>query len=219
MALAHPDKRMSPAPAMLQHVHPKFSVSGSEQSPEFASEILPGEDEVWLPTLSYISLKSLAVAYGILLNSLAVTLAAHIELPSEDIDAEAMRRRRREVCAAVWAANRAALGASNLSALERGLMNNMVWRRLVLHWQSFCGIDESGSAWLESRSAAYLPAQTRMNPVATASHIIKRLFQATGATERRQFAHHSRALASLVGQRILSEVTHINELKSQFRFV
>jgi hypothetical protein len=187
---------MSPAPAMLQQV----------------------EGEEWLPTLSFISLKSLAVAYVIVLNSLAVTLVAHIEPVNAEADSEGTGRRRREVCAAVWAANRAALDASNLSAIERGLMNNMVWRRLMLHWQSFCGFDEAGSTWLESRSAEYLPAQTRMNPVTTASHIIKRLFQATGANERRQFAH-SRALACLVGQRIISEVNHFNELKSQFRFV
>jgi hypothetical protein len=209
---------MPPAPAMLRQVHRRLRASESEQTPKSASEILTGEDEVGLPTLSFISLKSLAVAYVIVLNSLAVTLVAQIELANEDVDAEAKGRRRREVCAAVWAANRAALDASNLSAIERGLMNNMVWRRLMLHWQNFCGLDEAGSAWLERRSAEYLPAQTRMNPVTTASHIIKRLFQATGANERRQFAH-TRALACLVGQRITSEVNHFNELKSQFRFV
>jgi hypothetical protein len=209
---------MPPASAMLRQVHRKIRTSESEQSPQFASEIPNGEDDAGLPTLSFISLKSLAVAYVIVLNSLAVTLVAQIELANEDVDSEAKGRRRREVCAAVWAANRAALDASNLSAIERGLMNNMVWRRLMLHWQSFCGFDEAGSAWLEKRSAEYLPAQARMNPVTTASHIIKRLFQATGANERRQFAH-SRALACLVGERITSEVNHFNELKSQFRFV
>ena len=203
---------------MSQQAHGVNPVSDAERALKSASEHAPGEGEVSVPAQLFNPLESVAVAYVIVLTSLAETLFEHTVPIDGDVDSGATALRRREICAAVWAANRAALDASNLSASERALFGNLVWRRLVLHWQSFCGSIEEGPAWLESRSADYLPAQTRMNAVETASHILKHLFRAMGANEQRHFAH-LRVLASLVGHRISSEVDHLNELKSQSRFV
>jgi hypothetical protein len=145
-------------------------------------------------------------------------LFEHTAPVNGDIDQQAIVCRRREICAAVWAANHSALDASNLSANERALMNKLVWRRLHVHWQGFCGSGEEGLAWLECRSTDYLRALVRANAVTTASHIVRMLFDEIGV---RQHNHstHSRVLSSLVGHRIISETNHLNELKSQFRFV
>jgi hypothetical protein len=118
----------------------------------------------------------------------------------------------------VWAANLAALEASSLAVDERALMNKLVWRRLHLHWQTFCESSSEGNRWIENRAAEYLHAQKLDSPIRTASHIVKMLFNAIGVNEDGNSAH-SRVLSSLVGHRIISEVNHLNELKSQFRFV
>jgi len=185
---------------------------------DLASTTASSEVNFSLPAQPVVSLEPVAVAYVIVFNSLAETLFEHIAFANGDVNSQETNRRRREICAAVWAANRTALNASNLSPEERALMDKLVWRRVLLYWQSACGSNEEGAAWLERRSAEYLQAQTRGNPITTASHIIEMLFDAIGMKEHAQ-STHSRVLASLVGHRIISEVNHLNELKSQFRFV
>jgi hypothetical protein len=202
-------------PAVVPQVH---TATDAPPTVESASGVAPREVDFSFPTQPVVSLDSLALAYVIVLNSLAETLYEHTAPVDGDADSQAMTRRRREICAAVWAANRAALDASNLSGNERALMNKLVWRRLHVHWKSFCGSSEEGAAWLESRSTEYLRAQVRASAVTAASHIVKMLFDAIGSKENGASAH-SRVLASLVGHRIISEVNHLNELKSQFRFV
>jgi hypothetical protein len=192
---------------------------GAASSIGEASGTASREVDFSFPSQPVISLESLALAYVIVLNSLGETLFEHTTPIEGDITPEATVRRRREICAAVWAANRAALRASNLSATERALMSKLVWRRLHVHWQSFCGSSEDeGAAWLERRSGEYLQAQLRANVAGTAGHIVKMLFDAIGV-EQHSHSTHSRVLSSLVGHRIISEMNHFNELKSQFRFV
>jgi hypothetical protein len=171
-----------------------------------------------LPSQPVISIESLAVAYVIVLHSLAETLFEHTGPVDSDVGPDATAQRRREVCAAVWAAIRAALEASTLSAQERTHMLDMVWQRLLNRWQEFCGPDEATSKWLMKRTDEYLQEQQRGKPIATASHIVKVLTEALGVPERGR-ALQSRVLASLVGHRIESDVHHFNDLKARYRFV
>ncbi len=171
-----------------------------------------------LPSQPVVSVESLAVAYVIVLHSLAETLFEHTGPADGDVCSEAVVHRRREVCAAVWAVIRAALEASTLSAQERVHMLDMVWQRLLIRWQEFCGPDEATSKWLMQRTDEYLQKQERAEPIATASHIVKVLTEALGPPERGR-ALQSRVLASLVGHRIESDVHHFNDLKARYRFV
>ena len=184
------------------------------------TDIPPAPQEVgWSLTVQpAVSLESVAVAYVIVLHSLAETLFEHTFLVGDDADSLASTRRRREICAAVWAANHAALETSNLSESERARMNDLVWRRLQVHWQTFCGSTGEGSAWLARRASEYLDSQPRGNAIAVAAHIVRILFEAIGVKQD-SFPGQSRVIASLIGHRIMSEVNHLNELKSKFRFV
>jgi len=182
-----------------------------------SSAIAAQEADGSLPTQPVLSLESLGVAYVIVLNSLAETLFEHILLPAA-AEAQDTKPRRREIYAAVWAANRAALGASNLSPGERDRLLELVWGRLHVHWQGSCGSLEEASEWLERRSSEYLEALPRGSSISAANHLVKVLFEALGARPD-SFATRIKVIASLVGHRIISEVNHLNELKSQFRFV
>jgi hypothetical protein len=178
----------------------------------------PAAAEGSLPTQPWVSVDSLAIAYVIVLHSLAETLFESTAPPNGDADSRATVRRRLEVCAAVWAANQAALEASTLSADERSLMQKVVWQRLALYWKDFCGTNGEISGWVEKRAAEYASGFVRTQPVTTATHIVEELLDAIPVADTARSAK-LRALSSLVGHRIVSDVTHFNELKSQFRFV
>jgi hypothetical protein len=193
-------------PIAFEHLHKADSIAIAAQ-----------EADGSLPTQPVLSLESLAVAYVIVLNSLAETLLEHVLVPV-GVDAQDTNPRRREIYAAVWAANRAALGASNLSPDERDRLVELVWRRLHVHWQGSCGSLGEATVWLERRSAEYLEALPRGSSISAANHLVKVLFEALGARAD-SFATRIKVIASLVGHRIISEVNHLNELKSQFRFV
>jgi hypothetical protein len=171
-----------------------------------------------LPIQPVVSSESLAVAYVIVLNSLAETLFEHTGPAAGDPDSKATAHRRSEVCAAVWAAIRAALEASTLSAEERARMLNLVWQRLLFRWQEFCGSNGVTSEWVEKRTDEYLHEHERAAPVVAASHIVKTLLKAIGVPDRGRSVQ-SRVLSSLVGHRIESDAHHFNELKSRYRFV
>ena len=165
--------------------------------------------------LAPVSLEPVALAYAIVLNSPADTLLEHV---GDGGDSKSTTTRRGEICAAVWAAHRVAIDASKLSADERSNLNELLWRRLRIHWRNYGGSSEEAFAWLERRSSEYLHAQPRANSISAASHIVKTLFDATGI-EQDDHTSRSRVISSLVGHRIISEVNHLNELKAQFRFV
>jgi hypothetical protein len=125
-----------------------------------------------LPTQATVSVDSLATAYVIVLQSLAETLFEHTAPTNEDVNSRAPVRRRLEVCAAVWAANSAALRTSTLSIDEQSRMQKAVWQRLHIYWQDFCGSPGEISGWVEKRAPAYLEHQNRREPIATANLII-----------------------------------------------
>jgi hypothetical protein len=171
-----------------------------------------------LPTQSSLSVDSLATAYVIVLQSLAETLFEHTAPNNEDVNSKATVRRRLEVCAAVWAANRAALVASTLTGDEQARMQKVVWQRLSLYWQNFRGSPGEISGWVEKRAAEYLEPLERREPIATANHIVEELLDAI-AIEESVRSTKLRALTSLVSHRIESDAIHLNELKSRYRFV
>jgi len=195
-----------------------LSLSATEPAVKHSDVAIPAAIEVSLPTQPVVSVESLAVAYVIVLNSLAETLFEQTTPVSGDVDSCATAHRRREVCAAVWAANRAALVASSLSADERALMLKSVWRRLLLHWQEFGGPDGANTEWLETRIAEYLHMRGGTRPIATATHIVETLIEAIGSVERIR-SMQARALSTLVNHRIVSDVHHFNDLKSRYRFI
>jgi hypothetical protein len=174
--------------------------------------------EISLPAQPVVSVESLAVAYVIVLNSLAETLFEHIGSNDDNVDSNETARRRREVYAAVWAANRAALEASSLSSDERRLMVKIVWRRLPVHWKDFGTSNEATREWLEKRADEYLSKREDARPVTTASHVVGMLMETTGNAGRCP-SMQARVLSSLVGHRIVSDVCHFNELKSRYRFI
>jgi hypothetical protein len=201
------DPRAMPALASAQL---EQIAASPAHAPSFAEGSLPSE-------LSF-SVDSLAIAYAIVLHSLAETLFEHTAPSAGDVDSRATVRRRLEVCAAVWAANHAALEASALSPDERTLMLKVVWKRLALYWKDFCGTSGEISGWVEKRAAEYIHDCLRTQPGATASRIVEELVDAIPVEESVRPAR-LRALSSLVGHRIVSDVTHFNELKARFRFV
>lgn len=183
-----------------------------------SSSHAPESVEGSLPTQPAFSVDSLAVAYVIVLHSLAETLFEHTAPARSDADSGATARRRREVCAAVWATNRVALGASTLSIEERAIMKKAIWQRLLLYWKDFCGSNGDMSEWIEKRATEYMQNRLHTGSVATASHIVEVLLDAIPIAEPARSAQ-LRALSGLVGHRIVSDVTHFDELKSRYRFV
>ena len=171
-----------------------------------------------LPSQPVVSIESLAVAYVIVLNSLAETLFEQTTPISGDVDSNATAHRRREVCVAVWAANRAALEASTFYLDERAQMLKLVWQRLLLHWHEFGGSNGANTEWLEARTAEYLHKRGGTRPIATATHIVETLIEAIGSADRIR-AMKARVLSSLVNHRIVSDVHHFNDLKSRYRFI
>ena len=97
-------------------------------------------------------------------------------------------------------------------------MLKLVWERLLLRWQEFCGSSGATSEWVEKRTDEYLHEGVRAEPAATARHIVRMLFEAIGVPERGRSVQ-SRVLSRLVGHRIESDVHHFNELKLRYRFL
>jgi hypothetical protein len=174
--------------------------------------------EVSLPTQPAVTVESLAGAYAIVLSSLAETLFQYIGPIRADDDVQATAIRRREVCAAVWAAMRAALEASTLSREERALMLKIVWKRLQLQWNEFCGANEANVEWLESRSTEYMRKCEGTKPLAIAIHIVEELLEVISDPGRNR-SLQLRVLSNLVNHRILSDICHFDALKARYRFV
>src|SRR5688500_2332363 len=100
--------------------------------------------------------EGLAVQYVIVLHSLSETLFDQIARMDGATLPPSAAIRRQEICAAVWAAIRAALDASTLSSDERLLVMQGLMERLLPHWQRFCAPEGLFAVWLADRSTNYL---------------------------------------------------------------
>lgn len=151
-----------------------------------------------------MTLKDFTTQVDVLVGQLADTEAS---MSRED--------RKREVCAAVWAAITASFEASALSAEERERLAPLVQEVLIPHWQQHCAKEPNMAAYLAERSSNYyLKGSNRKTHISTASSIVRLLLDEIGVSDQRRLTL-TKTLVPLFAHRMLGDSYFVSDIKNR----
>jgi hypothetical protein len=145
-------------------------------------------------------------------QSFADTFVQYIAPATADESSEDIRRRRRESCAALWAAIVATFEASALTDQERARVIPLVRQQLLAGWNKHCANDPAHLDEIGVRSTHYLRNHDRSSQLATATNIMKDLLQALDPAIA--LAVPMKRLAAMIAHRMLADLRHLNEIKA-----
>jgi hypothetical protein len=162
-----------------------------------------------------IPAQRLARDFGSLLSDFTGEVDALLTQPATTDSGVPVAHIRREVCAAVWAAILAAFDASSLSAEEKSALSPLLQEKLIPLWEKHCSPDPEVIRYLSKRAAFYVQGRDPASQVATASTIVRRLLDETGAVGERN-RQLARKLIPMFAHRMLGDRTYIDDLKTRF---
>ena len=159
-----------------------------------------------------IPAQHLARDFGSLLTEFTDQVDALLTQPAFTESSVPIAHIRREVCAAVWAA---IMASSDAQCFSQSRLSPLLQERLIPLWEKHCASDPDAVRSLSERASFYVRGRDPASQVATASTIVQRLLDETGATgeAKRRLA---RKLIPLFAHRMLGDTTHINDLKTRF---
>ena len=131
---------------------------------------------------------------------------------SEAVDAGVLLGRRREACAALWAAVVATFDASALTDQEKARIVPLVRQEMLAAWNIHCAGDPAVLYEITERSSHYLRNIDRSSQLKTATNLLKELLQSIDAEAAS--ALPARRLAAMVAHRMLGDLQRLNEIKA-----
>jgi hypothetical protein len=120
--------------------------------------------------------------------------------------------RRRETCAAVWAAVVATFDASALTEDEKARVVPLVRETMFVYWAKYCGSEMDTLAGILERSAHYLRHSDRGSQLKTATAILNELVASLDEEGARLLP--VRTLTALLAHRMLSDLRRLNEIRA-----
>jgi hypothetical protein len=127
-------------------------------------------------------------------------------------EAEVLLGRRRETCAALWAAIVATFDASALTDHEKARIVPLVRQEMLAAWNRHCAGDAAVLYDITDRSNHYLRNIDRASQLKTATNLLKCLLESID-TEAAS-ALPARRLAAMVAHRMLGDLQRLNEIKA-----
>jgi hypothetical protein len=144
--------------------------------------------------------------------SFADTFVQYVSPATKVERLEDIQQRRRESCAAVWAAIVATFEASALTDQERARVIPLVRHQLLADWNKHCANDPAHLDEIAERSTHYLRNHDRSSQLATATNITKDLLQAIDPAIARSVP--MKRLAAMIAHRMLADLRQLNEIKA-----
>ncbi len=161
-----------------------------------------------------IAAQEVARDFVVTAQAFADTFVHYIAADDERIDRTVLAHRRREACAAVWAAILATFEASGFTETERATVLPLVREGLVPLWHKHCGRDESLSEVFDRRATHYLRERDPDSQLKTASRIMNEVVAVLDADCARLLP--VRTLTALLAHRMLTDLRRLGELKSNY---
>ncbi len=143
-----------------------------------------------------------------------ITLLARLDARQSSAQTSALDKRKTEICAAVWAANLAAIEASSLSEEERKQLTLLLREQLLPYWLQHCGSQLHGAALIEERSLQYLRDRETHSQVKTAARLVLELLTALNVQEEARVRLIS-TLTPLFAHRMLGDVHRLNDVRTR----
>lgn len=145
-------------------------------------------------------------------NSFADTFVQHISPDDAAVSPAELQRRRRRVCAAVWAAIVATFEASALTDQEKARILPVVRQEMLAAWNKHCVVDPSAQEEIIDRARLFLRNHDRSSPLRTATAIMKDLLDSIDPKAVQTFT--TKRLAALLAHHMLEDLRRLNEIKS-----
>ena len=118
---------------------------------------------------------------------------------------------RQEACAALWAAMVTAVEASSFNEEDRKQLLPLILDAYLPYWEKHCG----ANARSHDRCSRYLQARDAQSHLRTAVAMADSLLEAMAVPDANRAAY-SKVFSALLAHRILSDVQHFNEIKSNY---
>jgi len=133
--------------------------------------------------------------------------------PDNGVDqVEVLLARRREACAALWAAIVATFEASALTDQEKARIVPLVRHEMLAAWNKHCAGDPAFLYDITERSNHYLRKIDRSSQLKTATNLLEDLLDSIDAEAARTLP--ARRLAAMVAHRMLGDLQRLNEIKA-----
>jgi hypothetical protein len=134
--------------------------------------------------------------------------------PENGVDqAEVLLGRRREACAALWAAVVATFEASALTDQEKVRIVPLVGQEMLALWNKHCAGDPAFLYDITERSIHYLRNIDRSSQLRTATNLLEDLLDSIDSGAARVLP--ARRLAAMVAHRMLGDLQRLNEIKAR----
>jgi len=119
--------------------------------------------------------------------------------------------RRQEACAALWAAMVTAIEASSFTEEDCKHLLPLMLEAYLPYWEQHCG----AQAHPQDHCSRYLQARDAQSHLRTAAAMVDSLLEALAVSDSSK-AVYSKLFSALFAHRILSDVQHFNEIKSNY---
>jgi hypothetical protein len=134
-------------------------------------------------------------------------------VPENEKDgADVLLGRRREACAALWAAIVATFEASALTDREKARIVPLVRQELLAAWNKHCSGDPALLYDITERSNHYLRNSDRSSQLTTATNLMRDLLEVIDPDAAH--ALPAKRLAAMVALRMLGDLQRLNEIKA-----
>jgi hypothetical protein len=158
--------------------------------------------------------QELARDFAVTAQAFADMFVQYVAAESHSGDILLVDQRRRETCAAVWAAISATFDASALSHDERIKVVPIVRDALLPYWQKHCAKESDLVGKITERSTHYLRSRDSSNQLRTATGIVNDLLASIDTQAAK--ALPVKTLTALLAHRMLSDLRRLNEIKSMY---
>lgn len=158
--------------------------------------------------------KDLARDFVVTAQAFADTFIQYVGADGNGEDVVRVGHRRRETCAAVWAAIVATFDASALTEDEKVRVVPLVRETLFVYWEKYCGSESETLASILERSDHYLRHSDRGSQLKTATAILNELVGSLDEEGARLLP--ARTLTALLAHRMLSDLRRLNEIKAGY---
>jgi hypothetical protein len=164
--------------------------------------------------LGRVSAQQLARDFVATAETFADSFIQHLVPENATEDADVLLARRREACAALWAAIVATFEASALTDREKARIVPLVRQEILAAWNKHCASDPALLYDIRERSNHYLRNSDRSNQLATATNLMRDLLEAIDPEAAR--ALPARRLAAMVAHRMLGDLQRLNAIKADY---
>jgi hypothetical protein len=127
-------------------------------------------------------------------------------------EADVLLARRREACAALWAAVVATFDASALTDQEKARIVPLVRQEMLGAWNEHCAGDPAVLYDITERSTHYLRNIDRSSQLRTATNLLNDLLGSIDSEAAQTLP--ARRLAAMVAHRMIGALQRLNEIKA-----